>query len=135
MFNSITTAGTGLDTYQTWLDAISNNIANVNDTSSTSGKVFQAQYVNVQSAGTNAAGIGQGVEVTSVSSQSGTGEIQHDPDNPLADADGNIRTSNVDLGQQLTTMIAAQRAFQANANVVTRSESFYQTAINIGKGV
>jgi flagellar basal-body rod protein FlgC len=32
-------------------------------------------------------------------------------------------------------MIVAQRAYQANANVVDRAKATYEAAINIGKGV
>ena len=42
---------------------------------------------------------------------------------------------NVDLSQQMGNMIMAQRAFQANAEVVTNAKQTYQSAIDIGKGM
>jgi len=134
MFDAIGTAGTGLQTYHTWLDSIADNIANVNDVAPTSGQAFQQQYVQTtEIQGAN--GIGAGVEVSSLSSESGPGVEVQDPTNPLADANGYVLRSNVDLSQQMGNMIMAQRAFQANAEVVTNAKQTYQSAIDIGKGM
>ena len=134
MFDAISTAGTGLQTYHTWLDSIADNIANVNDVAPTSGQAFEQQYVQTSEIqGSN--GIGAGVAVVSLSSESGPGVEVQDPTNPLADANGYVLRSNVDLSQQMGNMIMAQRAFQANAEVVTNAKQTYQSAIDIGKGM
>jgi flagellar basal-body rod protein FlgC len=133
MFDAISTAGTGLQAYHTWLDSIADNIANVNDVAPTSGQAFQQQYVQTSEI-KGANGIGAGVAVTSLSSEPGGIEVQ-DPGNPLADANGYVLRSNVDLSQQMGNMIMAQRAFQANAEVVTNAKQTYQSAIDIGKGL
>ncbi len=44
---------------------------------------------------------------------------------------GALEQSNVDLTTQLVQMITAQRAFQANAQVITTSDQITQTIINI----
>ncbi len=131
MFESINTAGSGLQSYHTWLDTIANNIANVNDTAATNGTVFTQRYVELQeSAGHD------GVEVRNVASRAGdTGDLVQDPGNPVADANGYVRRAHVDLSKQMGDMIIAQRAFQANANVVDRAKAVYEAAINIGKGI
>jgi flagellar basal-body rod protein FlgC len=132
MFDVITTAGTGLQSYRTWLDAIADNIANVNDVSPTSGAAFQEQYVQTtELPGAN--GIGAGVGVTSLSSDTGPGIEVQDPTNPLADKQGYVLRANVDLSEQMGDMIMAQRAFQANADVVTNAKQTYESAIDIGK--
>lgn len=130
MFNSIDTAGTGLTTYHTWIDTIANNIANVNDTAPTNGQVFQQRYVQAQELDGH-----DGVTVTNVEAEAGNGDVVYDPNNPIADGKGMVRRANVNLGEQLGDMIAAQRAFQANANVVDRAKQVYEAAIAIGKGV
>lgn len=130
MFDAIGTAGTGLQTYHTWLDVIANNIANVNDTSAPSGKVFQEHFVQAKEIGS-----GQGVTVGTVTQQAGNGDLVSDPTNPLADGNGFVRRSDVNLSEQMGDMIAAQRAFQANASVVERAKDVYEAAIGIGKGI
>ena len=135
MWDSITTSGTGMSVYQTWVDAISNNIANANDVSPMSGKAFQAAYVQAAPIAGGAYGVGQGVQITNVVGSSAQGMVTYDPNNPLADANGDVRRPEIDMGQQMGNLIMAQRALQANAQVVSRAKDMYESAINIGKGM
>jgi flagellar basal-body rod protein FlgC len=135
MFDAISTAGTGLTTYRTWLDVIANNIANVNDVSPTSGPAFQAQYVQAQPIDGGPDGAGQGVAVTGMPTSSAAGVLEYDPNNPVADANGYVRRPDIDMSEQMGNLIMAQRAFQANANAIERSTDVYKAAIDIGKGI
>jgi flagellar basal-body rod protein FlgC len=130
MFEAISTAGTGLQTYHTWLDVIADNVANVNDTASPSGTVFRTHYVDAQ-----ANADGSGVHVAGVTEQANDGVLEQDPTNPLADSQGEIRHADVGLSDQMGEMIMAQRAFQANASVIDRAKDAYEAALNIGKNI
>jgi flagellar hook protein FlgE len=44
---------------------------------------------------------------------------------------GSLEMSNVDLGQEFTNMIVAQRGFQANARVITASDEMLQDLVNL----
>ena len=134
MFDAISTAGTGLNTYHTWLDVIANNVANMNDTAPTSGKVFTTHYAQAASIA-GSGGIGEGVQIASVTESSGNGILVQDALNPMADSQGYIRMTDVNLSEQMGDMIVAQRAYQANANVVDRAKATYEAALQIGKGV
>ena len=130
MFDAISASGTGLQSYHTWLDVIADNVANVNDTTSTSGNVFRTHYVQVaENSG------GDGVHVASVTEQTNNGVLDEDPTNPIADSQGYVRHADVNLSEQMGDMIMAQRAFQANASMIDRAKDAYQAALNIGKGV
>lgn len=135
MFDAIDTSGTGMTAYRTWLDVIANNIANVNDVSPTSGPAFQAQYVQVQPIAAGPDGVGHGVTETGLPASSAKGILEYDPNDPLADAKGYVRRPDIDMSQQMGNLIMAQRAFEANANVVERSTDIYKSAIDIGKGI
>jgi flagellar basal-body rod protein FlgC len=127
-FNAIGVASTGVTVYRKWLDAVSDNIANMDNTSRTSDKAFQARYVIAQEAAD-----GNGAQVGGVALGSAQGIVVHDPDNPLADAEGNVRRPDIDLGSQMAQMMMAQRAYQANLSVVDRAKESYTAAINLGK--
>ena len=43
--DAIGIAGTGLTTHQRWMNAISDNLANINTAKSPSGAAFQARYI------------------------------------------------------------------------------------------
>jgi flagellar basal-body rod protein FlgC len=132
LFGAIGIAGTGLTVYRKWLDAASDNIANMNNVASTSNDAFQARYVIARAveygSGT------EGVEVGgAVLSGKPDGRIVYEPDHPLADEEGNVRYPDVNLGDQMGQLIMAQRAYQANIAVVDRARDAYQSAIQLGK--
>ncbi|MBM2617385.1 flagellar basal-body rod protein FlgC [Actinoplanes sp. LDG1-06] len=127
-FNAIGVAGSGVTVYRKWLDAVSDNIANMDNTSRTSEKAFQARYVIAQEAQD-----GNGAQVGGVALGSAEGVLVHDPDNPLADNQGYVRKPDIDLSSQMAQMMMAQRAYQANLSVVDRAKDSYTAAINLGK--
>ena len=127
-FNAIGTASTGVTVYRKWLDAVSDNIANIDNVSRTSEKAFQARYVIAQQAAD-----GNGAQVGGVAFGSAQGVVTYDPDNPLADGQGYVRRPDIDLGGQMAQMMMAQRAYQANLAVVDRAKESYTAAINLGK--
>jgi flagellar basal-body rod protein FlgC len=128
--NAIGIAGSGLDVNRQWLNAISDNIANMNNVSATSDKAFQARYVVAEAgAGTS------GVFVKGTVLGDSTGILESDPTNPLADANGMVRMPDIDLGDQMGQLIMAQRAYEANAKVVTDAQTTYQAALAIGKNI
>ncbi|SOD71341.1 flagellar basal-body rod protein FlgC [Jatrophihabitans sp. GAS493] len=133
LFDAISTTGTGMETYQTWLDTIANNIANINTVSPTSGPAFQATYVQAAANGAGSTGVGTGVHVEKLAQGSAEGRVTYDPSSPVADKDGYVRLPDIDMGEQMGNMIMAQRALQANAAVVDRAKQCYQAALDIGK--
>jgi len=131
VFEAIGISGMAMHVHQTWMDAISDNIANVNTVRPTGQAAFQARYV-VATALENGS-TGAGVAVAGVQLGSAEGRLAYAPDNPLADAKGYIRLPDIDLGEQMTTMIMAQRGFQANASNLDRVKSTYEAAIQMGR--
>ncbi|AIV40080.1 MULTISPECIES: flagellar basal body rod protein FlgC [Curtobacterium] len=127
-FDAIGIASTGMTVHRKWLDAISDNIANVNTVRSMDDSAFQARYVEVQEgAGTS------GAYVKGAAFGSAAGRVTYDPDNPLANAEGYVRMPDIDLGTQMADLIMAQRGYQANAAVVDRAKTAYEAALQIGK--
>jgi flagellar basal-body rod protein FlgC len=132
IFGAIGIAGTGVTVYRKWLDAVSDNIANINDAVPTSGQVFRARYVQAQAV---RYGDGEGgVVVAGTALGDAKGRLVHEPENPLADREGYVKYPDIDLGSQMTQLIMAQRAYQANLTVVDRAKDQYQAAIQVGKG-
>lgn len=126
--DAIEIAGSALNTHQAWLNAISNNIANINTAKPTSGSAFQAEYLQVQEQSGN-----NGVAVEKVVKGDAAGKLVYDPSNAVADTDGYVRMPDIDLGEQMSTLIMAQRGYQANAAVVDRAKTSYEAALQIGK--
>lgn len=127
-FDAIGIAATGLTLHRHWLDAVADNIANINTVRPTSGPAFQARYVVAQEGQGNS-----GVYVKGAAFGSVDGILAYDPTNPLADAEGMVKRPDIDLGDQMSQLIMAQRGYQANAAVVDRAKESYQAALQIGR--
>jgi flagellar basal-body rod protein FlgC len=131
MFESLGISGSGMRVHRTWMDAISDNIANVNTVKSTSEEPFRARYVVAQAIENG--GVGGGVQVAGVELTKESTRLVYDPSHPLADARGMVQMSDVDLGEQMTSIIMAQRGYQANISAMDRARQAYQAAIQMGK--
>jgi flagellar basal-body rod protein FlgC len=127
IFGAIGLAGTGLTVHRKWLDAISDNLSNINTVTSTSENAFQARYVVAR------ASQGGGTEVAGIQLGSAAGRPEYDPTNPLADGQGMVRRPDIDLSSQMTQLIMAQRGYQANLAVVERARDAYLQALQLGR--
>lgn len=130
-FHSLSIASSGMDVYQTWLNAVADNVANINTIRSTSDSAFQERFIVAQAVEEN--GRPAGAVVARAEFGSAEGQIQFDPNHPLADEDGMVRGPDISLTDQLTHMLAAQRAYQANVSVFERARDAYERALEIGR--
>lgn len=136
LFGAIQTSGSGMRVYRTWIDAVADNLANVNNVTSTDDEAFRARYVQAAAVDYDRAGepgIGGGSEVTGVLFGNAEGRIVYEPNHPLADEQGLVRYPDIDMGDQMTQLISAQRAYQANLAVIERSRDAYTQALRIGR--
>jgi len=134
MFPVFDIAGSALTTHRTWMDAISDNIANINTVRRTTDPAFQERFVVARERPGRAggpAGIGGGVDVAGVEFGDTDGVLVYEPGHPLADANGMVRKPNINLADQMTNLIVAQRAYQLNLAVVDRARDSYLQALQI----
>ncbi len=128
MSDAIGIASTGLTLHRKWLDAVSDNLANVNTVTATGDDAFRARYVIAQ------AGEGDsGVYVAGAAYGDAEGRMVHEPDHPLADEAGYVRYPDIDLASQMGQLIMAQRGYESNAAVVDRAKAMYESGLQIGK--
>ncbi|HEV7725579.1 MAG TPA: flagellar basal body rod C-terminal domain-containing protein, partial [Modestobacter sp.] len=93
---------------------------------------FQERMIVVEAADY---GSGQGgVRVAGTQFGSAEGRVVYEPDNALADADGYVKYPDVDLGDQMTQLLMAQRGYQASIATIERATNAYQSALQLGKG-
>jgi flagellar basal-body rod protein FlgC len=136
LFPTFQTASSGLGVFRTWMDAVSDNMANLDTVRPTSGTAFQARFVVAQAVGGGQeamTGGPAGATVSGIAFGDATGRLVHDPTNPLADADGMVRYPDIDMGDQMTQLMIAQRGYEANLSVVDRAKDAYQQALSIGR--
>ena len=71
--------------------------------------------------------------VARIEQGSAEGRLTHAPDNPMADANGMVRMPDLDMGEQMSSLVMAQRGFQANVQVTKTAQDSYASALQIGR--
>ena len=144
LFQSFNISATGMTAQRFRTDIIAENIANVNTTSTESGGPYRRKIVTFQekdvtpfsqyfSASKNKA-VGNGVKISKVSEDYETDFImEYDPSNPDADENGYVSYPNVNTVTEMTNLIDATRAYEANATAFDASKNMALTGLNIGK--
>lgn len=125
-------------------DIIAENIANVNSTSTPDGGPYRRKIVTFAerevtpfsqfySASKNAL-VGNGVKVTKVTEDYETDFIkEYDPSNPDADENGYVSYPNVNTVTEMTDLIDATRAYEANTTAFQASKAMAEKGLSIGR--
>ena len=118
---SLKIAGSGLEAQSTRLRIIAQNIANSQSTASTAGgDPYARQTVSFDDTLDRQSGV-EMVRVKNIGVDASPFRLQHDPGNPAADADGYVKTPNVDVLIELDDMREANRTYEANLQVAKQS--------------
>lgn len=144
LFQSFNISATGMTAQRFRTDIIAENIANVNTTSTESGGPYRRKIVTFQEkdvtpfsqyfSTSKDRAIGNGVKVTKVTEDYTTDFImEYDPANPDADENGYVSYPNVNTVTEMTNLIDATRAYEANATAFDASKSMALNGLSIGK--
>lgn len=133
VFSALSVSQSGMGAYKLWLDAVADNVANINNVTTTDQPAFQERFVNVRAVSQRGDTVGKGVVVTGAAFGDPDGRISYEPNHPLADENGMVRRPDIDLSDQMVFMQLAQRGYQANINAFERAREAYETALRIGQ--
>lgn len=145
LFQAFDISATGMTAQRFRTDIIAENVANVNTTRTENGDPYRRKIVTFQEKdvtpfsnvlqGTRQQYTGNGVKVVSVSEDDSTDFImKYDPSHPDADENGYVSYPNVNIVTEMTNLIDASRAYEANATAFDASKSMAQAGLQIGKG-
>ncbi|MFG1925798.1 flagellar basal body rod protein FlgC [Cryptosporangium sp. NPDC048952] len=132
LFPALGIASTGVTLHRKWLDAVSDNLANINDVRPTSGEAYRAKQVIAQAVDYGDGN--SGVQVGGIVEGPAEGRLVYAPDHALADVEGYVRLPDIDLADQMGQLLMAQRGYQSNLAVIDRAKDSYTQAIQLGKG-
>lgn len=120
-------ARAGLAYERARLDAASRNIAGANAPLAPGVAATQWQ-VPAQPGGFGAL-VAEGA--AAVQAPVATREV-HDPANPMADAEGTVRYADIDLVQQMATLVTASRGYEANVRAFNLLRGMQLRALELG---
>ncbi len=146
MFTAFNINASGLTAQRYRMDIISENVANANTTRTADGTPYRRKGVTFEE---KAGGVekfgavfnkaknnycGNGVKVDAVTEDTWTEMNKvYDPSHPDADENGYVTYPNVNIITEMTNLIDASRAYEANSTAFSASKSIAQQALNMGK--
>ncbi len=150
LFSSMNIAATGLTAERVRLDAIADNIANVNTTRTTEGGPFRRSRVIFRPRVSQPYWrspflprflqneLGMGVRVSRVEKDhDAKPRLVYDPSHPDAiqsgPRKGYVEFPNVNIVNEMVDMISASRAYEANVAVMNGSRAMFLRALEIGR--
>lgn len=141
IFGAMDMSATGMTAQQVRSDIIAQNLANVNTTRDANGNVYKRKTVvfeeksfpTFQESLSQAAGYtGKGVKVSEIVEDPSEGNMVYDPSHPDANEDGYVTYPNVNTVTEMTNMIDATRAYEANVTVLNSTKGMALKALEIG---
>ncbi|HHW92295.1 MAG TPA: flagellar basal body rod protein FlgC [Firmicutes bacterium] len=142
-FSSFNISASGMTSQRLRMDLIANNLANVNTTRTRDGGPYQRQVPLFGSRDTAAhfpaflAGWqrneGGGVRVVGIVKDPAPPRLVYDPEHPDAGEDGYVAYPNVNVVMEMTDLIAASRAYEANVTAFNAAKTMASLALEIGR--
>lgn len=126
--------GTALNSHSRHLDMIAQNMANaqvVAGSEATAYRALRPIFAPVLEQSMDGDKV-TGVEVKDIASSQAEVEKQRMPEHPLADADGYVYLANVNMVEEMTSMIQASRSYQANIEVMNTSKDLMLRTLSMG---
>jgi flagellar basal-body rod protein FlgC len=126
--------GTALNAQSRHLDMIAQNMANAQVVTGSEASAYRAKrpifapLLEQRIGGDEAAG----VQVASLMESKAQVERQRMPEHPLADREGYIYLANVNMVEEMTSMVEATRSYQANVEVMNTSKDLLMRTLSLG---
>ena len=134
----------GMAAQRARIDAITSNMANINTTRTPEGGPYRRKDV-VFSALQDTKSFGdvvgvddpkadfQRVQVTDVVYDKKAPILKYDPTHPDSNEEGYVAYPNINIMEEMTNMIQAQRAYEANVQAIQATKDMALSALEIGR--
>lgn len=145
VFGAMNVSATGMTAQSVRRDIISQNIANVNTTRGANGQPYKKKnvvfeeksvtsFAHAMDLALGATGLGlDGVKVSAIVEDGSEGRKVYDPSHPDSDDQGYVILPNVNVVQEMTDLIDASRAYEANVTAFNATKAMAMKALEMGK--
>lgn len=131
-------AGSGMSAQSVRLNTTASNLANADSVSGDPNSVYKARhpvFKAVQASlakGGSGSSTGGAVQVAGIVESTAAGQARYEPGNPLANSEGYVYSSNVDVVEEMVDMISASRSYQNNVEVMNTSKELMLATLKLG---
>lgn len=141
VFNSMKINASGLTLERLKMDTISTNIANVNTSRTEDGGPYNRKEVlfeeSLKDARNKISGRRErksfGVRVTEIVEDDENHRLVYNPEHPDADEDGYLLMPNVNMVDEMISLLNTQRSYEANVTALNVSKSILKKSLEISK--
>ena len=136
IFDALDISASGLIAERTRMDVTSQNLANAQSTGYKRQDVVLRQagggFANVLGQAIGAkSGDPRGVEVAEVVTDQAPQRKVYDPGHPDADANGYVELPNVSAVSEMTDLISASRAYEANVTAMNTAKQMFSKTLEL----
>ena len=128
---SMSIATSGLRAQAGRMRVISENIANADSTAQTAGGDPYRRKIPTFSSALDRSLDARTVTLGRIRPDPSDFRVKHEPSNPVADANGNVKYPNVNPLVEMTDMREAQRSYEANLNIISATRRMIQRTLDI----
>lgn len=132
LFNLFNISGSAVSAQGKRLNVVASNLANADSVAGPDGQPYKARQINFQ-AELAASGEAAGVRVSGITETEAPGRRVHEPNHPMADAEGYVTHSNVNVVDEMVNMISASRAYQNNVEVMNTARQLLAKTLQMGQ--
>ncbi len=136
--------GSALSAQRTHMNVISMNLANIKTTSQVNGAgpyqrksvVFESTAVDSPFSKAMQSALDRdlsGVKVTGVVNDDRPFRMVFEPGHPDADAEGYVAYPDINVVEEMASMITTMRGYEANASSISAVKNMFNKALEIGK--
>ncbi len=138
LFNIFDIAGSGLSAQNTRLNTVASNLANAESIASTAESAYRSKQpvfattYNDQLNNPNSSA-SAGIRALGIVESQAENVAQYQPGNPLANEEGYIYLSNVNVMEEMTNMMSASSSYKSNIEVLNTSKELLLQTLRLGR--
>ncbi len=138
LFNIFDISASGLSAQNTRLNTVASNLANAESVASTPESAYRSRQpvfaatLQGQLGDTNATA-STGLRTIGIVESQAENVAQYQPGNPLANEEGYIYLSNVNVIEEMTNMMSAKSSYQSNIEVLNTSKELLLQTLRLGR--
>jgi flagellar basal-body rod protein FlgC len=134
-FNIFNIAGSGMSAQSVRLNTTASNLANADSVSGDPNSVYKARHpvFKAVQAAIGADKTDAAVQVAGIAQSAAASQARYEPGNPLANSEGYVYSSNVNVVEEMVDMISASRSYQNNVEVMNTSKELMLATLKLGQ--
>lgn len=120
------------------LSTSAQNMTNANIAVGNPNEVYQARYPIFQAVQEQANqwigdNVKPGVALQGIYVSTAPPSMRYEPNNPIADANGYVYTSNISTVEEMANMISASKSYQMDINIINTTKQLMQRTLQLGQ--